>query len=134
MSNTPNSLPYRPAPQWPATLLRLGALCTLGALCALTACETEAQRITHHDDALVRDGFQKKPADTPERQAMLSRLPVNHFVRLADGDTALYVYSDPTVCTCIYVGNQRAYDDYKADRQSTVIVPYDDANWNWHAW
>lgn len=106
----------------------------LGTLAAVSACETETQRIEHQDRALLADGFQPKPADTPERQAMLSRLPVSHFVQRLDGGRSLYIYSDPTVCKCIYVGTQHNYDNYKADRQSVVIFPYEGAAADWTVW
>jgi hypothetical protein len=114
-------------------ILPLGVF-PLGTLMTLTACETEAQRIEHQDRVLVMDGFQKRPADTPERREALARLPVNHFVQRVDGNTVFYIYSDPTVCHCIYVGTQHAYDNYKADRQSVVIYPNDDPTLNWNAW
>jgi hypothetical protein len=80
------------------------------------------------------DGFLEKRANTPERQTMLTRLPENHVVRQSDGDAVLYVYADPTVCDCIYVGTQRAFDNYKVARQLVVLYPYDDAKWNWTTW
>jgi hypothetical protein len=127
-SGTPSGLPRRPA--LPCAV----AILLLGTLAAVSACETEAQRIEHQDRSLVADGFQPKPADTPERQTMLSRLPVNHFVQRVDGGRSLYIYSDPTVCKCIYVGTQHNYDNYKADRQSVVILPYEGAAADWTVW
>jgi hypothetical protein len=124
-------------PGRPVRGLALGcavAILPLGTLATLTACESEAQRIEHQDRDLVTDGFQKQPANTPERREILTRLPVNHFVQRIDGSTIFYVYSDPTVCNCIYVGTQRAYDNYKADRQSVVIYPYDGSTADWNAW
>ena len=120
-------------------LLRLVLRCAatflpLGLVVALSACEPQPQRIAHQDHELVMDGFLEKRADTPERQTMLGRLPEDQLVRQSDGDTALYVYADPTVCSCIYVGTQRAFDNYKVARQLVVLYPYDDANWNWTAW
>jgi hypothetical protein len=95
----------------------------------VAACEIE-----HQGRALAADGFQKRPADTPERREMLSRLPVNHFVQRFDGSTITYIYSDPTVCNCIYVGTQSAYNNYKAVRQSVVIYSYEGAPSDWNAW
>ena len=120
-------------------LLRLVLRCAatflpLGLIMALAACETQAQRIAHQDHELVTDGFLEKRADTPERQTMLTRLPEDHLVRQGDGDAVRYVYADPTGCNCIYVGTQRAFDNYKVARQLVVLYPYDDANWNWIAW
>jgi hypothetical protein len=83
---------------------------------------------------LAMDGFQEKVADNPERREMLTRLPANHFVERFDGNTVLYIYSDPTACHCIYVGTQQAYNNYKADRQSVVVYLNDDPTLDWNAW
>jgi len=106
----------------------------------LTACKTAA--IEQREDNLAAAGFVLKPADTPERIAMLKRLPPNRFVTRANGNTVHYVYADPLVCGCLYVGTQQAYDQYKRDRMEQRIADeqqmaadtYSDAAWNWGAW
>ena len=113
----------------------------LGALC-VTACQTQQDRITTREDNLSAAGFIIKPANTPERQAMLKRLPANQFVQRQNGDAIHYVYSDPIVCGCLYVGTQQAYNQYKsnqlaqhlADEQQMSAQLYSDAAWNWDAW
>jgi hypothetical protein len=83
-----------------------------------------------------------RPANTPERIAMLKRLPPHRFIRREHGDVVHYVYADPLVCSCLYVGTQQAYDQYKRDRQQERIADeqqlaadeYSDAAWNWGAW
>jgi hypothetical protein len=109
----------------------------VGALCA---CET--QRVTNREDNLAAAGFILHLADTPEKQAMLKRLPPHRFVQRWKGDVVHYVYADPLVCSCLYVGTQAAYNQYKSDRQQEQIVDaqqteaqaYSDAAWNWSAW
>jgi hypothetical protein len=51
------------------------------------------------------------------------------------------VYSDPTICGCLYVGNQAAYDAYlrKQSQQATfdmnsVAVPNVANNWDFGVW
>jgi hypothetical protein len=113
----------------------------VGAFC-VTACPTQQDRITTREDNLSAAGFIIKPANTPERQAMLKRLPANQFVQRQNGDTVHYVYSDPIVCGCLYVGTQQAYNQYKAnqlaqhlaDEQQMSAQMYSDAAWNWDAW
>lgn len=112
------------------------------ALSALSACETPQERVTHHEDNLAAAGFIVRPANTPERQAMLKRLPPHHFVMRTKGDTVHYIYADPLVCGCLYVGTQQAYNQYKrheqdqnlADEQQMTAQSYSDAAWNWGAW
>jgi hypothetical protein len=111
------------------------------ALAAVPACQLQQQSIIQHEDNLSAAGFVVHLADTAERQAMLHRLPPNQFVRRVNGDQTLYVYADPVACTCLYVGNQQAFDQYVSNRQLDLYgqakidaLSYDDAAWNWDAW
>jgi hypothetical protein len=109
---------------------------------AVTACTTPQDRVSLQEDNLAAAGFVVRPANTPERQAMLNRLPPHHFVRRVNGDAVSYVYSDPLVCDCLYVGSQEAYGRYQAylqqrqlvDQQETTAQIYSDSAWNWGAW
>jgi hypothetical protein len=109
---------------------------------SLTACESQQQRVEQHEDLLSAAGFIVRPANTPERQAMLHRLPPHKFVQRVNGDVVHYVYADPLVCGCLYVGTQQAYNQYKAnvlqqnlaDEQQMTAQTYSDASWNWSAW
>lgn len=111
-------------------------------LAALAACQTQQEAVMHREDNLAAAGFTVRPANTPERQAMLKRLPPNQFVQRANGDTVHYVYADPLVCGCLYVGTQQAYNQYKrdqqqknlADEQQMTAQMYSDPAWNWNAW
>ena len=51
----------------------------LSGVAALAACQTQQQIVTQHEDNLAAAGFIIRPANTPERKAMLSRLPPNRF-------------------------------------------------------
>ena len=118
------------------------ALCLSMGISALGACQTEQQRIVNHEDNLAAAGFIVRPANTPERQAMLHRLPANRFVQRTKGDVVHYVYADPLVCGCLYVGSQQAFNQYKrdqqqkhlADEQQMTAQTYADGAWNWDAW
>jgi hypothetical protein len=125
----------------PQSSFRFGAVIALVlGIGALSACE--AQRVTQREDNLAAAGFILRPADTPEKQAMLTRLPPHRFVQRWKGDVVHYVYADPLVCSCLYVGNQAAYNQFKQDRQQQNLVDaqqmeaqvYSDAAWNWTAW
>lgn len=116
--------------------------CLLLGLGALAACQTQQQIVTQHEDNLSAAGFVVRPANTPERQAMLQRLPAHQFVQRINGNTVHYVYADPLVCGCLYVGTQQAYNQYKlhqqqqhlADEQQMTAQMYSDPAWNWGAW
>ena len=122
--------------------LGLGMAGLLLGTCGLTACQTQQQQVEQREDLLSAAGFIVRPANTPERQAMLNRLPAHKFVRRVNGDVVHYVYADPLVCGCLYVGTQQAYNQYKAnqlqqhlaDEQQMAADTYSDAAWNWGAW
>jgi hypothetical protein len=120
-------------------------LATLAAVSAtalaLAACETTAQRIGGKEDTLAAAGFTVLPANTPQRQAELSKLPPNKFVPRTSGDTTQYIYADPVVCNCLYIGTQQAYGAYRqdvltkkiADEQQMTAMTYEDG-WDWGGW
>ncbi len=99
-------------------------------------------RVARHEDNLAAAGFIVRPANTSAREDMLARLPPHKFVQRIDGDTVNYVYADPLVCNCLYVGTQQAYNQYKlheqqqrlADQQLIAAQTYADVTWNWGAW
>ena len=117
-------------------------LAAFAAALALTACATPQEIVASKEDNLAAAGFVQRPANTPARQAMLDRLPPHRFVRTVHGDTVVYVYADPLVCDCLYVGSQQAYGNYQsylqqralADQQETTAQLYSDNAWNWGAW
>jgi hypothetical protein len=53
-----------------------------------------------------------------------------------------YLYADPRLCACVYVGDQQAYGRYRqevfqrdlARAQERTAVLNEQANWNWDRW
>ncbi len=62
------------------------------------------------EQLLASEGFQRKVADTPEKLAHLRTLtpPRRLVAHRRDGQLA-YVYADPAVCKCLYVGTPAQY-------------------------
>lgn len=126
----------------PRTLLVLLASAAVPMLAASPAQAASKGAIQKIEDNLAAAGFVVKPANTPERTAMLMRLPANKFVQRVNGDTVTYVYADPKACGCLYVGDQAAYGQYQKalqaknllDQQQLNALTYQDARWNWGAW
>lgn len=86
------------------------------AIClAVTACATPQQRAVDREDLLSAAGFTVRPANTPERVASLRSLPANKMVQRIRGDSVRYVYADPLVCACLYVGDQAAFGRYRQE-------------------
>jgi hypothetical protein len=111
------------------------------AAVVLAACQTTAERVSSKEDTLAAAGFTVLPANTPARKAELAQLPPNKFVPKTTGDTIQYVYADPVVCGCLYVGDQKAYGAYRqdvlakniADEQQMAAMTYQDG-WDWGGW
>ena len=75
------------------------------------------------ENMLAAAGFQMKPADTPKRVAhlqMLTPLKLLPYTR-TDGKL-LYVYADPKGCNCLYVGDETAYQRYRALEQQQKVA------------
>ena len=93
-------------------MLRNGSTLALVALCAaLSACS----QVQNKEDMLAAAGFTLVPANTPQRQASLSSLPPHKFVHQVRNNAVIFTYADPTICDCLYIGNQAAYDRYRQD-------------------
>jgi hypothetical protein len=124
-------------------LVKLGTMSgLLIAAVALMGCQTRQQIVAQREDNLSAAGFVVRPANTPERQAMLHRMPPHQFVQRINGNAVHYVYADPLVCGCLYVGTQQAFNQYKlhqqqqnlADEQQMTAQMYQDPAWSWGAW
>ena len=124
-------------------MTRMAPLAAVSAIAVLIAgCETTREVVTHKEDSLTAAGFTARPANTPERVAMLKRLPPHRFVQKPAGDTMDYVYADPVVCDCLYVGSQQAYAQYVRDEQQQNLAneqllaaqEYSDPAWDWGIW
>jgi hypothetical protein len=128
----------QPLVSWRPAVIAVSML----GLCILAGCQTMEQRVGRQADNLAAAGFLVRPANTPERQAMLNRLPPHQFVSEVNGDDVHYILADPLVCGCLYVGTQQAYNQYKrdqqqrhlADEQALAAQVYQDSAWNWGAW
>ena len=107
----------------------------------LGGCASESQLVSNEEDLLAAAGFTISPTNTPERQATMAQLPPNSFVRQANGDQVTYLYADPLVCNCLYVGDQQAYGRYQqevlqreAARQQELTAQLNaQAAWGWGA-
>ncbi|QFY63600.1 hypothetical protein FZ934_25515 (plasmid) [Rhizobium grahamii] len=120
----------------------VAAVLTLGAVPLISSCTTVADKGESREDRLAAAGFVARPANTPEREAMLKRLLPNKLLILARGKTVNYVYADPKNCDCLYVGSSQAYGRYQktriqekiANRQLQAAQTYADTNWDWSRW
>ncbi len=88
---------------------RLGLLVALGIMFA--GCATTTPMQTEMD--LGSCGFKWKVADTPEKLKHLETLPQRKIVRHQEEGKDYYIYADAQECKCVYVGDEKAYQEYK---------------------
>lgn len=108
----------------------------------LAGCATEREIVQGRENMLAAAGFTIRPADTPARQAELKRLPPHKFIYQDHDGKTVYVYSDPTVCDCLYIGSEQAYQKYRqfafqkqiADEQIEAAQMAPGWGWGWGAW
>jgi len=88
----------------------------LAAAACLAGCASPQELVQDHENMLAAAGFLVRPANTPERQQTLASLPPNRLVQRFHDDKVAYLYADPLVCHCLYVGSQGAYGLYQQQR------------------
>jgi hypothetical protein len=120
--------------------MKCGPMPGLWLLFALLA-GCQSTQVLQQEDDLSAAGFTVIIADTAERQEMMNRLPANQFVQRVSANAVHYVYADPKVCGCLYIGTQQAFDQFVANQQldaeqaqRMAVENFYDAAWNWDAW
>ncbi len=116
-------------------------LAALAACLAVAACVTPQQQTAAREDLLSAAGFTVQPANTPARVASLRSLPSNKVVQQARSSGVSYVYANPLVCACLYVGDQAAFGRYRqevfqrrlADEQE-MTARMSRMDWNYGPW
>lgn len=87
--------------------------CAASAGLLLAGCQTVPEKVQAKEDLLAAAGFAPQPANTPQRQVSMRKLPPNKFVQQAQNGQVVYLYADPVVCQCVYLGDQVAYGQYR---------------------
>jgi hypothetical protein len=109
------------------------------ALC-MSACVTVVE---NKENMLAAAGFKVKAADTSDKIDGLKALPPHKFVMSNQNGQPVYLYADPTICRCLYYGDQTAYASYQkmafdqrlANQRQMTASMLQDASWNyWGAW
>jgi len=92
------------------------------------------------EQQLAAAGFEKKVADTPAKLAHLGTLtPARKLVSHRRDGRLYYVYADPVVCNCLYVGTAAQYQvALEKRRESEELVAMqqhlDDDSDVWNIW
>jgi hypothetical protein len=88
------------------------ALASVAVCISMSACTNPVQ---NKEDMLAAAGFTLVPANTPQRQLSLTAMPPHKFTHQLRNNVVIFTYADPTICDCMYVGNQAAYDRYRQE-------------------
>jgi len=83
-------------------------------MCGLSFARAQQQQlIVVPDNLFTQAGFVVKYATTPEKEAILRRLPPDKLVTRTKDGKLYYVYADAARCNCAYVGTPEAYAAYQ---------------------
>ena len=97
--------------QWSASKTATAVLLLLAG-CSLFRV-TPQQQAAQVEPVLAAAGFRILPADTPEKLAHLQKLPPLKLTPRQHNGQIQYAYADPYSCTCLYVGDEQAYQKYQ---------------------
>lgn len=93
--------------------MRTKLLATLLTGTVLVTAGCTRQIVNQKEDLLSAAGFRVKTANTSERRQSLQALPPHQFVHEEMNGRELWVYADPLVCNCLYVGSPEDYQRYQ---------------------
>jgi hypothetical protein len=82
------------------------------AILGIAGCFTP-QTVADQSAMLASSGFVQRAADTPQKQAMLARLPRYGLVKRPWNGKVIYVYAGNPACNCAYLGNEAAFARYQ---------------------
>ena len=61
---------------------------------------------------LVKAGFRRIPIDTPQENGAVAQLPMHRLNRYQSARGSVFWFADPTICHCLYEGDQTSYQTY----------------------
>jgi hypothetical protein len=97
-----------------------GVIATLVASGALAGCVTMGAQ--EKEGQLAAAGFVRTQADTPQKLAKLQALPQNTIVFSQRKKGNVYIYADAAGCSCAFLGNEAAYQQYQQIRTANNIA------------
>jgi hypothetical protein len=76
----------------------------------------------HSANIMINSGFVMRAADTPAKLERLRSFPKDKFVARKTRDGRLYyIYADPDLCVCAYVGTPQAMASYREKWNSVAV-------------
>ena len=93
---------------------RIGFALLVVSAAALGGCGyTQRQKAQRIEPMLSAAGFKMKLADTPEKLAKIQAMPQLKLQPVKRQGKLYFAYPDVQGCTCLYLGNQTAYQNYQ---------------------
>ena len=107
----------------------------LGIGLLTVGCST-TQSAADEGTMLASSGFEQRTADTPQKQAMLARLPPHTLVQRHWNGKVIYAYAGPPACNCAYVGDEAAFARFQknAQNQQQSLPVREDASFDPEPW
>jgi hypothetical protein len=83
------------------------------AMLTLSTASAVAQMNPRTDSLFTISGFVPQIADTPAKMKHLRALPPDRLITRTRNGKTTYLYADPNICQCVYVGTPAAYRTYQ---------------------
>lgn len=90
---------------------------TMVLMCALGIWTGGALAQLAADMKLEDAGFVMRSANTAQELAHIKKLPARRFVARTKNGQRYYLYADPELCKCVFVGNAIAFEAYRDMRK-----------------
>ena len=115
---------------------RRAAAALSGLMLAVAGCQAiESEEAEDTEQLLAAAGFHMKEASTPEQLANLQAMTQRTIVLQEQNGQTRYVYADAEDCKCVYVGNERNYDEYqRLSLREEIAEDNLDASMDWDMW
>ena len=112
------------------------AVLASGLILALAGCQAiENEEAQDTEQLLAAAGFQMKEATTPAQLANLQAMTQRKVVSHEQNGQPRYVYADAQDCKCVYVGNEKNYDEFqKLSVKQEIAEENMDASMDWGMW
>jgi hypothetical protein len=90
---------------------------------AVAACQSNAQ---FKEDMLASSGFKPTRPTTPAQLASLRSLPPHTLTKTTHKGKTVWVYADPTICGCLYIGGPVALEAYRRNQHRQTMLDMTD--------
>ena len=104
----------------------LSGFAAFWVLTLVAGCAMEARQ---EDDLLVKAGFTKTKASTPEGASIVKSVLYHHFAHRTVNGVPTVFYTDPIACKCVYSGTEAAFAAYKRSYSEDEAI-YDQIDLN----